>query len=114
MRAAVVADMQEPRLAGDPVLYGIAVAHDERHIADALGKARMRLAWPLPAFIHQPMARHHVGTVLQPVLGAARKFRPRMHMAVHHPPPPAEREFEQWKQWRRQLARILRGHVGET
>src|SRR5258706_8201746 len=101
MRAAVVADMQEPRLAGDPVLYGIALAHDERHIADALGKARMRLAWPEPAFIHQPMARHHVGPVLQPVLGAAPQFPRPTPGAVHPPPPAPEPEFEQRKQLRR-------------
>src|SRR5437868_11189641 len=98
MRAAVVADVQESRLAGDPVLHGIAVAHDERYVADALGETRVRLPGPEPPLVHEPPARHDVRLVPEPILCALGEIFRRVHVAIDDAPLAAERESQRGKE----------------
>src|SRR6185503_165904 len=82
-RAAVLPDVAVAPLAGRPVEDARAAVHLQRHVADALGEAGMRVAAAVPAFLGELHARAHLGASAQPVGGALHELAlaPGLHVA---------------------------------
>jgi len=71
------------RLARHPVLDGGAAVHHQRHVADALGEPRVRLARAEPALLRELRARAYPRAAAQPAGGALHELAlaPLLHVA---------------------------------